>query len=846
MNAPFKADPLKAKALHDAINRATGSIAPTWPLDRMIAVNPYWEQVGNHFNQVADRQATLAGSSMTLPLTYYQKRWIDGTIKPVHLQQALAEAVSDSANSAELTLQQAVAGLNQTEKAPVPPPLLGDTLDQMRDLQHEPAWCDTITHQVSQFCAAWFDEDQADWHPGQHGSGDKGSLYKSWRKTLSRDHSVALLMKAPGIAAKAKTLSEDPVEQIAATLEHLQIPQSQWPEYLQAVLMRISGWAAWAAYLRWQARLEGKEDNTLTDLLAVRLSWQQLIDDGERHQGSVWHRWQEQWQEHMTSAPAQTEDAAEAAPTDVLSDKPLTRIWQRAHEISYQSLLSKRLQQNPLAQASQVSVQAVFCIDVRSEVFRRHLEAQSDEIQTLGFAGFFGLPISYTPLGTEATRPQLPGLLAPALNITDSCGNAVQDHKIRQQRQSALNRLLSWQPFKSVPASAFTLVETLGINYAGKLIRRSLSDQSDLKTGNNLGLKKQSAQKLQPSFTHSGADLNQQTELAKKVLTGMGLIANGAREKLAPLVLLVGHGSQSHNNPHRAGLDCGACCGQTGEVNSRALANLLNDETVRKALSDDGVEIPATTHFVAALHNTTTEEISLFDEALIPESHRSAVNKLQHQLTTAGKKARQERAPSLALSELQDQPEKLLKAVKQRANDWAQTRPEWGLSNNASFIIAPRFKTRGIPLDGRSFLHDYSPQKDPEGELLEQIMTAPMIVTHWINMQYFASTVDNNRYGSGNKTLHNVVGGRLGVFEGNGGDLRTGLALQSVHNGEDWQHEPLRLTVVIDSDRVTIEKILTKHPILRQLADNQWLYLARFTPMGIEFYQGEGRWFVSC
>ena len=66
MNAPFKADPLKEKALHDAINRATGSIAPTWPLDRMIAVNPYWEQVDDHFNQVADRQATLAGSSMTL------------------------------------------------------------------------------------------------------------------------------------------------------------------------------------------------------------------------------------------------------------------------------------------------------------------------------------------------------------------------------------------------------------------------------------------------------------------------------------------------------------------------------------------------------------------------------------------------------------------------------------------------------------------------------------------------------------------------------------------------------------------------------------------------------------
>ncbi|WP_086478847.1 YbcC family protein [Oceanospirillum sanctuarii] len=829
MNAPLKTDSRQQNAaLLQAIQAATDSIAPTWPLDRMIAVNPYWEQISEHFNQVAEKQAKLAGSAMTLPLSYYQKRWIDGTIKPVHLEQALAEFSSEQAAAKKpfeaLTTEQAIAGLAQSDKAPVPPPLLGDTLDQMRDLQHEPAWCDTITFQVSQFCAAWFDEDQADWHPGQNEATGHGSLYKSWRKTLTRDHSVALLMKAPGIAAKAKTLSEDPVQQIADTLHNLQIPEELWPEYLQAVLMRISGWASWAAYLRWQARLEGKEDNTLTDLLAVRLSWQQLIDDGQRQQGSVWQRWQLQWQEHLKQHG---------------SLNPLNRIWQRAHEISYQQQLSKRLQEKPQPLSARPSVQAVFCIDVRSEVFRRHLEAQSDEIQTLGFAGFFGMPVSYTPLGTEATRPQLPGLLAPALHITDSCGNAVKDHKIVHKRRSNLNKLMSWQPFKSVPASAFTLVETLGLSYAGKLIRRSLPAQNDLATGNRLGLDK--GCDLQPSLASSGADLALQTELAKKVLTGMNLT-----QGLAPLVLLVGHGSQSHNNPQRAGLDCGACCGQTGEVNSRALAKLLNDTEVRTQLADQGMTIPATTHFVAALHNTTTEEISLFDQQQIPESHQLAVNKLLQQLAAAGKQARQERVPSLGLADLQDQPEKLTKTIKQRANDWAQTRPEWGLTNNASFIIAPRSRTRGIKLDGRSFLHEYSPQKDPEGALLEQIMTAPMVVTHWINMQYFASTVDNTRYGSGNKTLHNVVGGRLGVFEGNGGDLRTGLALQSVHNGEDWQHEPLRLTVVIDSDRVTIETILSKHDTLRQLADNRWLYLARFTPMGIEFYQGEGKWFVSC
>jgi uncharacterized protein YbcC (UPF0753/DUF2309 family) len=76
-------------------------------------------------------------------------------------------------------------------------------------------------------------------------------------------------------------------------------------------------------------------------------------------------------------------------------------------------------------------------------------------------------------------------------------------------------------------------------------------------------------------------------------------------------------------------------------------------------------------------------------------------------------------------------------------------------------------------------------------------MTAPMVVTNWINLQYHASTVDNLRYGSGSKLLHNVVGDNVGVFEGNGGDLRIGLPMQSLHDEPGFRHTPLRLSVYI-------------------------------------------------
>jgi uncharacterized protein YbcC (UPF0753/DUF2309 family) len=88
--------------------------------------------------------------------------------------------------------------------------------------------------------------------------------------------------------------------------------------------------------------------------------------------------------------------------------------------------------------------------------------------------------------------------------------------------------------------------------------------------------------------------------------------------------------------------------------------------------------------------------------------------------------------------------------------------------------------------------------------------------------------VDPRHYGSGNKLLHNIVGGRIGVFEGNGGDLRVGLPLQSVHNGQRWMHDPIRMHVVVDAPATMIDSVLAAHPKVRQLVQNRWLWLSRF------------------
>jgi uncharacterized protein YbcC (UPF0753/DUF2309 family) len=123
-------------------------------------------------------------------------------------------------------------------------------------------------------------------------------------------------------------------------------------------------------------------------------------------------------------------------------------------------------------------------------------------------------------------------------------------------------------------------------------------------------------------------------------------------------------------------------------------------------------------------------------------------------------------------------------------------------------------------------LHSYDWREDERSgfPVLELVMTAPVVVGSWISLQYYASTVDNRVYGCGNKVLHNVVG-TIGVLEGNGGDLRVGLPWQSVHDGEHFVHEPMRLSVVIEAPIAALNAIIAKHPSVRALLDNGWLHL---------------------
>jgi uncharacterized protein YbcC (UPF0753/DUF2309 family) len=400
-------------------------------------------------------------------------------------------------------------------------------------------------------------------------------------------------------------------------------------------------------------------------------------------------------------------------------------------------------------------------------------------------------------------------------------------------RHARLEAAAAWRPFHRQPVAAFARVETLGVFDLPRLLLRTLGIAPRRPPVASAGLRAAERARLHPAIS---ADLATRVDLAAQVLQTMGLTRDFAR-----VVLLAGHGSRSANNAHAASLECGACGGHAGDVSARVLARLLNDDDVRAGLRLRGIAVPDDTCFVAGLHETTTDDLTLFDTDAVPAAHRHDLERLRERITAACDAARSQRAASLGLEHLAGRPRRLRAALERRATDWSETRPEWGLAGNAAFIAAPRARTADVDLGGRAFLHEYDWRSDADGRVLETILTAPVVVAHWINLQYFASTVDPARYGSGNKLLHNVVGGRLGVFEGNGGDLRIGLPWQSIHDGQRWRHEPLRLTVVVDAPRARIDDVLGKHAVVRELVEHRWLHLVRCDGAGFEA-RGAGGW----
>ncbi len=586
-------------------------------------------------------------------------------------------------------------------------------------------------------------------------------------------------------------------------------------------------------------------------------------------------------------------------------------MWLQAMESHYINELVAKIHRPVTEQRSEHRpfAQALFCIDVRSEPMRRHLEALGD-YQTFGIAGFFGIPLGYLEFGKGTETHLCPAVQTPKnLVLEIPAGLDLEEEPLYDALQHVLHEL------KASVLSPFVAVEAVGLLFSLGLVGRTLAplgyqrwrarlhadkpitrllldklspEQADSiiravqramivralarelriprdkvtdddvrnlrevalghergpsRLARRLGMtdaaehdfleKLRGVYRIDRAVTslqmgrlgRIGFSIEEQMRYVTQALLSIGLDRNFSR-----FVLLIGHMSHSENNPYESALDCGACGGGKGLPNARALATMANKPEVRRRLRERGIVIPEDTWFLPAIHNTTTDVIELHDLDLLPARHLLYLERLRSGLNAASRRCAAERMPQLGTgSRLEADPLAAAALAQRQAHDWSQVRPEWGLSRNAYAIVGRRSLTEGVNLEGRSFLQSYDYRLDPKGRLLENILTGPLVVGEWINLEHYFSVVDTESYGSGSKVYHNVAG-RFAVMTGNQSDLRTGLPTQTVLKDGQPYHEPVRLIALVEAPLEFAQRTVGRIAKVQALIAGGWVRLLVLDP----------------
>ncbi|MEV0003719.1 putative inorganic carbon transporter subunit DabA [Micromonospora sp. NPDC050980] len=849
-----------------AATAATDHVGAVAPLDAFVAVNPLAGRESVPFAEATAELRNLTGTRTHLPAAAYRQRLRDGRILRADLAAVLPPAPATGSvvlghRRVDATeLQLAVLSHPVHDGPPPPADLIAVARRRLADLPARPrartspeaeprTLAETLDRALGTRIAADVDDLVAGWcaaHGGRPaalwpvpGPADEG-CWARWRRMAGADPALAR-RGVTGFATLVDALPPAPEQAVAVLLRAVGVPPAAWSTYLSRSLLRLPGWAGHA---RWaQAHPGPGPAVSPLDLLAVRLTYEYALAGvaAQRHLelppvlDAVAAATPTPLPSTAGIAPEVLARLAAALDVDVatlaclpgetvavLRDVALhltparqSEVWLAAAEHAYRRRLRYRLDRRvdrPVA-GSPARVQAVFCIDVRSEGLRRHLEA-TGPVDTYGFAGFFGLPVRTVAADARRGRDRCPVLMRPVATVAESPASARAARAVRRRRsRQAWHR--AYAAAKANPVGAFAFVEVGGVLATAALLLRAVAPDRFAPAADHTA---PGATDLTAAMT-----LDEQVYYAEATLRTLGLTAG-----FAPLVLLCGHGATSANNPYAAALDCGACGGNRGGVSARLVAEVLNRPEVRAALAERGIHLPDGTHVLAGEHDTVTDEVRLFDLDAVPAGLRPAVEELSGRLAEAGARLRVERA-----ARLPGRPRPY--GLPRRAADWAQVRPEWALAGNAAFIAAPRELTAGVDLGCRTFLHSYDCAVDTDAAALETIMTGPLVVAAWINLQYYFSTVDPQRLGAGTKTVHTVLGDALGVLSGSGGDLRIGLPLQSVGDGTRPAHDPLRLLAVIRAPHHLVDTVLGRNPGLRQMVDGGWLSLTVVDP-------GTGEW----
>lgn len=807
--APLSKNPNLVK---ESFSEVSKKICPLWDIRDYVAVNPFFGFKDKSFLETVNFLKDLSGKGILPRKSYFLKKYKSGEIIEFDLEvgRKFFEKENSEKDKNSYSLEELISYINTPEKDSTS--IKVRSVSDLYDLEHEANKTILITNEVSKWASAYFDEGQALWKVQSKNPG----FYAWWRSLAKYDNPFNDKKGRFSKLVKALPLdSQNALEFLTEKLfEKEALTQNELTDYFYRLIYTVLGWSSYIKKFEFEAERSGDKSQIekiggLIDIVVIRMAYDvSLLDSvaGDNLRG---------------------DSKVEGFEREI----ELSYIWLNAAERAYRRKVEEKVKKVSIPsedlELERPDVQMAFCIDVRSEILRRHLEKTSDKIQTIGFAGFFGMPISVRGLGHQGTDQNCPVLLNSGFTIGEkSKGEPSEEKSLIKKKKDYVETQYLKKIVQSSANSGFSFVETMGFAYTGKILTSGFGKIKPNIDVTAAGLKEKEKSLIDLDLSTLSLDIK--TNLAFGALKNMGLTKNFAK-----FVFFFGHGSESSNNPYASALDCGACAGHNGKSNADLLAKLLNDNEVQDELKKKGVEIPSDTVFLSGWHNTVRDELKFDELENLSSNQKAELEKYTMKFDKASENCREERAAkfpncsSLNSKELKEE-------MNSRANDWSEIRPEWGLARNASFIVGRRELTRDVDLEGRAFLHDYDSKKDQDLSVLELIMTAPMIVTNWINMQYYASTVDPKKFSAGNKVLNNVVGG-IGCIQGNEGDLLGGLTEQSVWYQGEYFHEPLRLQVFIEATTESIDQIIAKHGMVNDLLSNNWMKVISIHPETREF-----------
>ncbi|MBL1265400.1 YbcC family protein [Candidatus Methylomicrobium oryzae] len=802
--------------LDAAIDHISHWLPTQGPIKDFIHHNTLHSVQQHPFHEGVALAARIFGARSYLPLADYQKRYRQGRIADA----AIDWAIDQSAAYIEDIEKFRDSLFIEDYRSHYPPVSLANQGIRNTWLTQLEVDLNALTHPVLfRLLANFLDQGISRWTLSQDGERFWDCLWRLVHNSLLSLH--------PFHEPTVRTLLlEKPERVILTCLDRIVGDEQLYEQYLLEMLLAHPGWSGMVRLVELNpSALLARRNISLKELIAVELACELAFLYLKKG--------------HRFANIAQT-PKAKAAP--LLNDphfKPKVplrlKVWHEAMEWTLHSELLAALASEPPAGATKAATlaQALFCIDDRECSLRRHLEELNPAIETFGAAGFFGIDFLYQGIDDAFPVAQCPVIIQPKHLVRESRLSVTQDKRKGGGELQHLH-VKGHSLFRG-----WLYTQTLGIGYAIRLAWNvfrpggrlpDIKKLSEVAAHTHLHLLRESDTPTEDGRM-LGFSLGEMADRIEGLLRNIGLIKD-----FAPLVVVVAHGSTSVNNPHFAAYDCGACSGKPGAPNARAFAWMANHEKVRALLRERGIDIPETTRFIAAMHNTTRDEMTYFDEHLFEQQPASGLQAFKDTMQRALERNALERCRWFELAPQSQNPKAAHAHVKGRSVSIFEPRPEYNHSNNLYCIVGKRALSRDLFMDRRAFLHSYDPGNDDQGLILARILNAIIPVCGGINLEYLFSRIDNSVYGAGTKLPHNVIG-LLGVANGVEGDLRTGLPNQMIE-----VHEPARLLIVIEQTREIIDKALGQIGSLREWLDNDWVRFGCLEPgsHAVYFYRAQG------